>query len=109
MDSVRSFVALWVSSTAAILGYAWFDLRHNPWLYEERNFTMCPDLSRVPDLMHWGGRLLKEQATSLLVMNAIVIGGLLALAAAWIGARIARAKSEHAAEAVDVTERPSLS
>jgi hypothetical protein len=62
-----------------ILSYAVLDLRANPWLYDETKFTMRPDLSQIGDLVHWGGRLLKENALVLLVGNALVLAGLLTL------------------------------
>ena len=79
MDSARGFVALWIAIVAALLGYAWFDFRMNPWLLRESHFTMEPDLSQLPELWHAGGRLLRHGALPLLVGNAIVVGGLLAL------------------------------
>ncbi len=79
MDSVRSFVKLWAGFAIAILTYAFFDLRLNPWLHEEHAFTMRPDLNQIGDLVHWGGRLLKEDAVVLLVSNALVLSGLIAL------------------------------
>jgi hypothetical protein len=79
MDSVRSYVGLWFGLTVCILGYAFLDLQHNPWLHEEHNFTMTPDLNQIWDLTHWGGRLLKEGAFGLLICNAILVAGILAL------------------------------
>ena len=79
MDSVRSFVRLWAGFAIAIFAYAIVDLRMNPWLHEEHAFTMRPDLNQIGDLVHWGGRLLKEDAVVLLLSNAFVIAGLLAL------------------------------
>ena len=79
MHSTRFIVGLWLLLTIVILGYALFDLQANPWLREEHAFTMQPDLSRAGDLLHWGGRLLKERAVSLLIMNAVILGGLLAI------------------------------
>ena len=79
MDSVRSFVGLWTGLALVILLYAFLDLGMNPQLLEEHNFSMQPDLTRAPELLHWGGRLLKEGAVGLLVSNAIVLGGIGAL------------------------------
>ncbi|HET9931361.1 MAG TPA: hypothetical protein VFQ35_11760 [Polyangiaceae bacterium] len=70
---------LWLVLTAAILFYAWLDLRLNPRLLMETHFSMRPDLDQLPDLMHWGGRLLNHRALSLLVGNALVLGGVGAL------------------------------
>ena len=81
MDSVRSFLQLWLGLSMAILGYAFVDLKLHPWLLDEQNFSMKPDLSRVGELAHWGGRLLRENQVSLLVCNALILGGLLALSA----------------------------
>src|SRR5262249_9736369 len=80
MDSVRNFVRLWAGLTIAILGYAVIDLRFNPWLHDETRFTMRPDLNQIGDLVHWGGRLLKENALTLVVGNALVLAGVLTLA-----------------------------
>ena len=79
MASVRSFVRLWMASVAVILAYAYVDLRLHPWLEQETHFSMTPDFSQLPDLLHWGGRLLKEHAFVLLLGNAVVLGGLIAL------------------------------
>jgi hypothetical protein len=79
MDSVRAFLRLWFWLSAAILGYAVVDLWMHPWLHEEHSFSMKPDLARAPELVHWGGRLVREDQKSLLLSNAIVLGGALAL------------------------------
>jgi hypothetical protein len=101
MDSVRSFVKLWAGFTIVILGYAIIDLRTNPWLYDETKFTMRPDLSQIGDLVHWGGRLLKEQALSLLVGNALVLAGLLTLLLFGIVRLLRRPRSAPVAVAAD--------
>lgn len=101
MDSLRTFFLLWVAFTAAIVAYAVIDLGQNPWLHAETHFSMRPDFSQAPQLLHWGGRLLKEGATSLLVGNALVIGGLCALGARAILVRVARRAAER-------EPRPSL-
>jgi hypothetical protein len=105
MDSVRSFVRLWAGLTVIILAYAFLDLRMHPWLLDESNFTMRPDLTRVGDLAHWGGRLLRENALSLLVGNALVLGGLLALCGRWVTRRI---RAPAAAVETAVVERISV-
>jgi hypothetical protein len=79
VDSARGFVRLWFLLALLILGYAWVDLRLNPRLYFETEISMRPDLSQLPDLMHWGGRLLNHGAVSLLLGNALVLAGLAAL------------------------------
>lgn len=79
MDSTRSLLALWFCISLTILAYAGIDLWLHPSLYGEVHFTMQPDVTQIGDLWHWGGRLLKEGAIALLVANAIVMGGLLAL------------------------------
>ena len=106
MDSVRSFVRLWAGLAVAILAYATLDLRLNPWLYEEHAFTMRPDLSQLPDLLHWGGRLLKESAFVLLASNALVIAGLLALLVHGVMRLFRRGRSPE--EANDEVERISV-
>jgi hypothetical protein len=90
MDSIRSFLQLWLGLSAAILGYAFLDLELHPWLREEQNFSMKPDLSRAPELVHWGGRLLRESHVSLLLANALILGGLLALTAHALMSRVRR-------------------
>ncbi|MGC4090282.1 MAG: hypothetical protein QM756_20870 [Polyangiaceae bacterium] len=79
MDSARSFVRLWLVLTLAVLLYAWLDLRYTPRLHVETRFSMRPDWEQLPDLMHWGGRLLNHRALSLLIGNAVVLGGMGAL------------------------------
>lgn len=79
VDSAKSFVRLWALLTVVVLAYAWLDLRLNPRLLRETQFSMRPDWEQLPDLMHWGGRLLNHQALSLLIGNALVLGGMAAL------------------------------
>jgi hypothetical protein len=79
VDSARGFVRLWFLLAVLILGYAWLDLRLNPRLSFETEFSMRPDLSQLPDLMHWGGRLLNHGAVTLLFGNALVLAGMGAL------------------------------
>jgi hypothetical protein len=90
MESTRSFLRLWIVITFAILTYAALDLWLHPSLHQEMHFTMQPDVSQIGDLWHWGGRLLKEGAITLLVANAIVMGGLLALVGRSIARLVAR-------------------
>jgi hypothetical protein len=89
--SVRSLLILWVCTSFATLGYAYVDLRVTPGLIQERGFSIDLDLSRVGELWHWGGRLLNEGAMSLLVFNAIIVGGFLALIVLWLGQLLRRA------------------
>ncbi|MFZ5890911.1 MAG: hypothetical protein ACOY0T_07665 [Myxococcota bacterium] len=79
MDSARSFVRLWLLLTAAVLGYAWIDFRLTPRLHAETHYSMRPDLSQLPDLLHWGGRLFHHRELYLLIGNAVVLGGMGAL------------------------------
>ena len=79
VDSARSFVRIWFLLTLGVLVYAWLDLRLNPRLLAETHFSMRPDWSQLPDLMHWGGRLLNHRALPLLLGNALVLGGFGAL------------------------------
>lgn len=79
VDSARGFVRLWLCLTAAVLVYAWIDLRLHPRLAMETRLSMRPDLSQVWDLVHWGGRLLNHGQLYLLVGNAVVLAGLAAL------------------------------
>jgi len=83
--SVRSLLVVWVSSSLATLGYAYADLSLTPGLHQERGFSIHIDIARVGELWHWGGRLLNEGAIGLLVLNAIMVGGILALLMLWLG------------------------
>ena len=90
MFSVRSLLVVWVSSSLATLGYAYADLSLTPGLHQERGFSIHIDITRVGELWHWGGRLLNEGAIGLLVLNAIMVGGILALVMLWIGQLLQR-------------------
>jgi hypothetical protein len=83
--SVRSLLVVWVSSSLATLGYAYADLSLTPGLHHERGFSIHIDIARIGELWHWGGRLLNEGAIGLLVLNAIMVGGILALLMLWLG------------------------
>ena len=91
MLSVRSLLLLWVCTSVATLGYAYVDLQVTPGLVQEKGFSIDLDFSRIGELWHWGGRLLNEGAMGLLVFNAIIVGGFLALIALWIGQLLRRA------------------
>jgi len=106
--SVRSLLLLWVCTSLATLGYAYVDLRVTPGLIQERGFSIDLDFARVGELWHWGGRLLNEGALSLLVFNAIIVGGFLALIVLWLGQLLRRAwqpraESEPAPTSVSTT------
>lgn len=91
----------WFFSVAGILTYAVLDLQANPWLHQESYFTVNPSLERLPDILHWGGRLLRHGAWPLLLANAIVLGGLIAvLVAALLGWWERRRKTEPEPERV---------
>ena len=79
VDSARGFLLLWLGLAVGLLVYAWLDFRMNPWLLSEHQFSMKPDLSQAHELVHWGGRLLRHGALPLLIGNAIVVSGMLAL------------------------------
>jgi hypothetical protein len=83
--SARAFLVLWAVLTAAVIGYALVDLWVSPSLWAEQHFSMEPDFSQIWEVRHWGGRLVRERAWSLLVPNAIVLGGALALVVSGIG------------------------
>lgn len=91
MFSVRSLLSVWVSSSLATLGYAYADLSLTPGLHQERGFSIHIDIARIGELWHWGGRLLNEGAFGLLVLNAIMVGGFLALLMLWLGQLLRRA------------------
>jgi hypothetical protein len=88
--SLRSLLFVWVSSSLATLGYAYADLSLTPGLHQERGFSIHIDVARIGELWHWGGRLLNEGAIGLLVLNAIVVGGFLALLMLWLGQLLSR-------------------
>lgn len=90
MFSVRSLLSVWVTSSLATLGYAYADLSLTPGLHQERGFSIHIDVARIGELWHWGGRLLNEGAIGLLVLNAIVVGGFLALLMLWLGQLLGR-------------------
>ena len=92
MNSVRFFIRLWAAFALAIVTYAGLDRVLNPWLRSEQSFSMEPDLTRLPDLAHWGGRLM-QQNLPLLALNALVLGGLLSLAVQTILERMRRRPS----------------
>jgi len=79
VDSVSSFLKAWLAATLLIIGYAWLDLRFNPHLSYETSFTLTPDVARLSDLWDWGGRLLHHGAVGLLALNAIALGGIIAI------------------------------
>jgi hypothetical protein len=79
VDSVRGFFRIWIVLAILLLGYSYVDLRLNPWLHHESYFSMRPDWTRLPDLAHWGGRLLRHGAVSLLFANALLISAFAAL------------------------------
>jgi len=89
--SVRSLLLMWVCTSLATLGYAYLDLHITPGLIQERGFSIDLDFTRVGELWHWGGRLLNEGAMSLLVFNAIIVGGFLALLVLWVSQLLRRA------------------
>jgi hypothetical protein len=89
--SVRSLLFVWVSSSLATLGYAYADLSLTPGLHQERGFSIHIDMTRIGELWHWGGRLLNEGAIGLLVLNAIIVGGFLALLMLWLGQLLQKA------------------
>ena len=82
MTPARTFVRLWVLFSLLTLAYAACDFALNPWLEHEVGFSMQPDFSRIPELLHWGGRLYYNGAWYLLVCNALALGGIGSLIAA---------------------------
>lgn len=90
MFSLRSLLFVWVSTSLATLGYAYADLNLTPGLHQESGFSIHIDVARIGELWHWGGRLLNEGAIGLLVLNAIMVGGFLALLMLWLGQLLSR-------------------
>jgi hypothetical protein len=74
----------WTGFSLATVAYAYLDLALSPGLHVETGFSVTLDVARIGELWHWGGRLLREGALMLLVCNAVVVGGLLALVTLWI-------------------------
>jgi hypothetical protein len=85
---------MWFIVAVLLLAYSYVDLRLNPWLETETHFTLRPDLTQLHDLWHWGGRLLRHGAVSLLVANAIVMAGIATLAIHSIALFIHRRRSD---------------
>ena len=81
MTPARFFARLWLLFSLLTLAYAACDFALNPWLRLEAGFSMRPDLARLPDLLHWGGRLYYNGAWWLLICNAVLLGGMGALVA----------------------------
>lgn len=111
MPSVRFFVRVWAGFAVAIVAYGAVDRALNPWLTTEHSFSMEPDLARLPDLVHWGGRLW-HLSLPLLSFNALLIGGLMSLFALsllrFIRPRPAPRRDESQRVSIFVTEpRPS--
>lgn len=80
----KTFLLFWLGGTLGVLAYAFGDLTLTPRLSAERTFSMRPDLSQIGDLVHWGGRLVAQGRWDLLIPNAIVFGGLIALAVTYV-------------------------
>jgi hypothetical protein len=82
--SVRSLLMAWAGFTLATVAYAYVDLAFTPGLHIESGFSVTLDVARIGELWHWGGRLVREGALVLLLCNAVLIGGLLALVTLWL-------------------------
>lgn len=110
VDSVRGFLRIWIGVALVLVVYSFIDLRLNPWLHHETHFTLRPDWSRLPDLMHWGGRLLRHGAVSLWILNALLISGVIALllqSAFRVARRLWGARREEVEERVSVVSAPT--
>jgi hypothetical protein len=82
--SLRSLLMAWAGFTLATVAYAYVDLAFTPGLHVESGFSVTLDVARIGELWHWGGRLVREGALVLLVCNAVLVGGLLALVTLWL-------------------------
>lgn len=102
VDSLSGFLKTWLMATLLIIAYAWLDLRLNPHLTFETNFTLTPNLSRLSDLLDWGGRLLHHRALGLLLANAIALGGIAALLARGAVALVHRLRAPADAHRVSI-------
>lgn len=89
---VSRFTVLWAVFVIAIGAYAFFDRAVTPDLQTEMTISMQPNLAQLPDLLHWGGRLLTHGQIPLLVGNALVLGGFLALI---VNAVVKRVQQRH--------------
>jgi hypothetical protein len=86
----RTFSLFWLGGTLGVLTYAGLDLVLHPHLQTEMGLSMTPNWEKLPDLAHWGGRLLHHGMTPLLAANAVILGGLIALVASVIVSRFQR-------------------
>jgi hypothetical protein len=68
---------------------------------------MEPDLSRVTDLAHWGGRLWTHGAVGLLLGNAVILGGIVALLLRSGKRLVQRLHEEPAVERISVIPAPA--
>lgn len=84
MLSLRSLLLTWAGFSLATVAYAYLDLAFTPELRGESGFSLTLDVTRIGELWHWGGRLLREGAVVLLICNAVVVGGILALLTLWL-------------------------
>lgn len=106
MLSLRSLLLVWAGFTLATVAYAYVDLALSPGLHIESGFSVTLDVARIGELWHWGGRLVREGAFVLLVCNAVVVGGLLALLTLWVGGSIQHLKRYLRASQQRSEERP---
>lgn len=102
VDSLASFLKAWLGATVAILAYAWVNLRSTPRLSYETAFTLTPDVTRLSDLWDWGGRLLHHGAFGLLALNAVALGGILALVLRAGYGFVRRLRAPHADERISI-------
>jgi hypothetical protein len=110
VDSVRGFLRIWIVVALLLVVYSFVDLGLNPWLHGESHFSMRPDWSRLPDLVHWGGRLLRHGAVSLWIANALLISGAVALliqSVLRVVGRLRSAKDSPPEERVSIVSAPT--
>jgi hypothetical protein len=105
--SLRSLLFVWATSSLATLGYAYADLTLTPGLHQESGFSVHIDIARIGELWHWGGRLLNEGAIGLLVLNAMMVGGLLALLMLWLGQVLSRVRAGRRNASADEASGPA--
>jgi hypothetical protein len=104
--SFRSLLMAWAGFTLATVAYAYIDLALSPGLHIESGFSMTLDVARIGELWHWGGRLVREGAFVLLLCNAVLVGGLLALLTLWIAESIQHLRQYLRASQQRSEERP---
>jgi hypothetical protein len=91
VTSVRLFLICWLGTVIGIIGYAVWD---RPNVAHENGFSVHLEWTRASELLHWAGRLLNADAIGLLLLNALCVGGIIALLVVWVIEHAQRRKSK---------------